>query len=197
MPEEKETEFALDEDEKESISVRIRQLIGTRTVRMAAREWGLSFSTLNNYLTRGTEPSLNVAIKIANVEGVSVEWLATGEHPPTSSNDRPRKGAAASTSKRDEVSPPQEAESMAWNVILNALDKDERALLINSFVTIGARRIIRMICKINDVNSYWQDLTNEEKERLIRVNEQMKKGTSETDQQMIQAGLTSSGKKAG
>ncbi|HDT6532016.1 TPA: helix-turn-helix transcriptional regulator [Klebsiella michiganensis] len=197
MPEEKETEFALDEDEKESISVRIRQLIGTRTVRMAAREWGLSFSTLNNYLTRGTEPSLNVAIKIANVEGVSVEWLATGEHPPTLSNDRPRKGAAASTSKRDEVSPPQEAESMAWNVILNALDKDERALLINSFVTIGARRIIRMICKINDVNSYWQDLTNEEKERLIRVNEQMKKGASETDQQMTQAGLTSSGKKAG
>lgn len=194
MPEEKETEFALDEDEKESISVRIRQLIGTRTVRMAAREWGLSFSTLNNYLTRGTEPSLNVAIKIANVEGVSVEWLATGEHPPT---DRPRKGAATSTSKRDEMSPPQEAESMAWNVILNALDKDERAILINSFVTIGARRIIRMICKINDVNSYWQDLTNEEKERLIRVNEQMKKGASETDQQMIQAGLTSSGKKAG
>lgn len=86
---------------------------------------------------------------------------------------------------------------MAWNVILNALDKDERALLINSFVTIGARRIIRMICKINDVNSYWQDLTNEEKERLIRVNEQMKKGASETDQQMTQAGLTSSGKKAG
>ncbi|MGA6625042.1 helix-turn-helix domain-containing protein [Klebsiella sp. K792] len=197
MPEEKETEFALDDDEKESISVRIRQLIGTRTVRMAAREWGLSFSTLNNYLTRGTEPSLNVAIKIANVEGVSVEWLATGEHPPTLSNDRSRKGAAASTSKRDEVSPPQEAESMAWNVILNALDKDERALLINSFVTIGARRIIRMICKINDVNSYWQDLTNEEKERLIRVNEQMKKGASETDQQMTQAGLTSSGKKAG
>lgn len=60
---------------KESIPERLKLLIGDRSARAAARDWGLSFSTLNNYLTRGTEPSLSVALQIAAIEGVSVEWL--------------------------------------------------------------------------------------------------------------------------
>ncbi|SQD03496.1 repressor protein [Escherichia coli] len=52
--------LSLPEVTKESIPERLRELIGKRSVRAAAKDWGLSFSTLNNYLTRGTEPSLSV-----------------------------------------------------------------------------------------------------------------------------------------
>lgn len=90
----KENDFAISEEGKEKIADRLRVLIGKRSVRAAAQDWGLSFSTLNNYLTRGTEPSLNVVIKIANVERVSVEWIATGTEPEKR-NDTP-----ASASRR-------------------------------------------------------------------------------------------------
>lgn len=82
MMDEKENNFAFQNEGKESIEERLRKLIGNRSVRAAAKDWGLSFSTLNNYLTRGTEPSLNVAVKISHVEHVTIEWLATGMDNP-------------------------------------------------------------------------------------------------------------------
>lgn len=63
---------------KETFRDRILLLIGDRSVRLAAKAWGLSYSTLNNYLTRDTVPALNVAQSIAQIEGVSLDWLATG-----------------------------------------------------------------------------------------------------------------------
>jgi len=47
---------------------RLRTLIGSRSTRAAAKAWDLSYSTLNNYLNRGTEPSLSVARQIAERE---------------------------------------------------------------------------------------------------------------------------------
>ncbi|ESA29156.1 hypothetical protein L912_1403 [Escherichia coli SCD1] len=41
------------------------------------------------------------------------------------------------------------------------------------------------------------NLPLEDKERLLRLNEQLKKGSSEADQQTAEAGLTSHDKKAG
>lgn len=61
-----------------SLAERLRYLIGRRSTRAAAKAWQLSYSTLNNYITRGTEPSLSVAAKIAELEGVTIEWLAWG-----------------------------------------------------------------------------------------------------------------------
>ncbi|MGL9772952.1 MAG: hypothetical protein ACR5LG_00725 [Sodalis sp. (in: enterobacteria)] len=57
---------------------RLKQLTGNRSVRAAATEWGLSFSTLHNYLTRGTEPSFTVVQGIVYKKHVSLDWLAFG-----------------------------------------------------------------------------------------------------------------------
>lgn len=74
----KESSFAFGEDGKENFKDRLEKLIGSRSVRGAAKDWGLPTSTLNNYLYKGTEPALRVVMTIAEAEGVSLEWLATG-----------------------------------------------------------------------------------------------------------------------
>ncbi|EEX0731990.1 putative regulatory protein [Shigella sonnei] len=73
-----EKDFAFVEEGKESIQDRIKQLIGTRSMRQAAMDWGLSYSTLNNYFEKGTTPGLKVVKDICRVENVSLEWLILG-----------------------------------------------------------------------------------------------------------------------
>lgn len=127
----KENDFAISEEGKEKIADRLRVLIGKRSVRAAAQDWGLSFSTLNNYLTRGTEPSLNVVIKIANVERVSVEWIATGTEPEKR-NDKP-------TSPES-----QSAARIAWLTVLESLDEGEVQALLRAIHKKGVDGIIGM-----------------------------------------------------
>ncbi|EKK8372448.1 XRE family transcriptional regulator [Salmonella enterica] len=77
----KENEFAIHGCGKESLATRLRQLIDKyKSARAAARAWGLSFSTLNNYLNRGTEPAFSVMQTIAIKESVSLDWLAFGSN---------------------------------------------------------------------------------------------------------------------
>ncbi|MGL9773784.1 MAG: helix-turn-helix domain-containing protein [Sodalis sp. (in: enterobacteria)] len=78
MRKKKTSNFAFDMDGKENFVGRLKQLMGNRSARAAASEWGLSFSTLHNYLTRGTEPSFTVVQGIAYKEHVSLDWLAFG-----------------------------------------------------------------------------------------------------------------------
>lgn len=62
-----------------SLSERLSALMRGRSVRQAASDWGIGTSTLNAYLRNGTVPSLNLANQISNREGVTLQWLATGE----------------------------------------------------------------------------------------------------------------------
>ncbi|HFO5767759.1 TPA: helix-turn-helix domain-containing protein [Escherichia coli] len=73
-----EQDFSFVEEGKESIQDRIKQLIGSRSMRQAAIDWGLSYSTLNNYFEKGTTPGLKVVSNICKVENVSLEWLILG-----------------------------------------------------------------------------------------------------------------------
>jgi transcriptional regulator with XRE-family HTH domain len=66
------------ETEKETFKDRLKLLIGKRSVRAAAKDWELSVSTLNNYLNRGTEPTLSVINTISSIENISIDWLANG-----------------------------------------------------------------------------------------------------------------------
>lgn len=204
----KEATVVIDDTEKESISARLRQLIGVRTVRAAAREWGLSFSTLNNYLTRGTEPSLNVAIKIANVEGVSVEWLATGmetsrpndESPVAKSNidgqefrATPPLGAdVTTTSLKDE-----RFLALTWGMFFEALSPQEKERIVDVYVQIGTRGVMAILNNVNELTTEWMKLSHNEQERLLRLNEQLKKGAPEVDRGVAEPGSSSSSKKAG
>jgi len=52
-------------------------------VKELAAKTGISRHTLDNYLNvRGHIPTIDIAVKIANALGVSVEYLATGKDSP-------------------------------------------------------------------------------------------------------------------
>lgn len=62
-----------------TVKDRVQHLIGDASVNSKAKLWGVPTSTIAGMLERGTEPSIRNAVKIAAAEGVSLEWLATGE----------------------------------------------------------------------------------------------------------------------
>lgn len=140
MDYEKNGSLSLPTDSKESFSDRLEQLIGNRSIRAAAKDWGLSFSTLNNYLKKGTEPALKVAQSIAAAEGVSLEWLARGEanrhslrEPEDTYDTRNVSGNRA-----------------AWNSIYDSLSDHESEMLIK---TIHRRGIYTMLSIADDDNA--------------------------------------------
>ncbi|WP_373100830.1 MULTISPECIES: XRE family transcriptional regulator [Pasteurellaceae] len=67
-----------------SFSERLRELIGNKSGRAFAKEAGISYSTLHNYLTDTSLPTLDNLIALANYADVSVQWLATGQGDPKS-----------------------------------------------------------------------------------------------------------------
>jgi transcriptional regulator with XRE-family HTH domain len=167
----KESEFSFVEDGKESIAQRLRALIGERSVRETAQDWGLSFSTLNNYLTRGTAPSLNVAIKIANVENVSVEWLATGVGRQTTSH---KVDVAASE--------PNEFLRTTWMAAFELMNKSEAEALLRMIISGGARGLIKLAEHEASLEEVFMLLSPELKARaieLVDAHVEAKKGASE------------------
>ncbi|HDU8650696.1 TPA: hypothetical protein RG722_001809 [Morganella morganii subsp. morganii] len=95
---------------KATFKDRLKALIGDRSVRGAARDWNLSVSTLNNYLNRGTEPTLSVLNTISNIENVSVDWLVKGQ------------SSATETAKNEER---REDARQAWMMIYDSLSSGE------------------------------------------------------------------------
>nr|WP_241391011.1 hypothetical protein [Serratia proteamaculans]ULG15534.1 transcriptional regulator [Serratia proteamaculans] len=112
----KQEGVSFQQDEKESFKERLRTLIGSRSVRAAARDWGLSFSTLNNYLTKDTDPALSTIQCIANKEQVSLDWLANG----ATKEDKPVPSMVIPDTNTQAI----------WNSILNAMDEEDAASLI-------------------------------------------------------------------
>lgn len=60
-------------------SDRLKEVIGNRSGRAFAKEVGISYSTLHNYLTNSSSPTLDNLIALSNATGVDMKWLATGE----------------------------------------------------------------------------------------------------------------------
>ncbi|NIG88421.1 XRE family transcriptional regulator [Serratia symbiotica] len=112
----KQKDVSFLKDEKESFKGRLRSLIGSRSVRAAARDWGLSFSTLNNYLTKDTDPALSTIQCIAYKEHVTLDWLVNG-----------------STKEAKQVPAmvvPDTNTQAVWISILSAMDEKDAASLI-------------------------------------------------------------------
>lgn len=106
------------EGRKESFKDRLKQLIGDRSVRTAAKDWGLSVSTLNNYLHRGTEPTLGVINKISHIENISIDWLANGtQFNQQSIND--------THCNEESISLDIQQLRQSWLLIFDALDPSE------------------------------------------------------------------------
>lgn len=60
---------------------RLTEAIGDRSVLSFAKECGMSDSLVRKYLA-GTLPGLDKVVVMAQVAGVSVQWLATGKEIP-------------------------------------------------------------------------------------------------------------------
>ncbi|MFV8875370.1 transcriptional regulator [Serratia fonticola] len=170
----KTKEFAFEVEGKEKLKERLRQLVGTRSVRAAARDWGLSFSTLNNYLTKNTEPSFSAIKNIANKEQVSLDWIAYGSAV-----------GAAPTIKHSSDESPQGQEiadklTSAWLAILDSLDEGEAQALLRVIHKKGVDGIVEM-ATANSLDMELLQLPVEEKERLMALHE-AQKGAFEDNQ---------------
>ena len=73
-----QSKLSLPEDTKESIQDRLKLLFKGRSLRQTALDWGLPYSTLNNYFEKGATPGLNVVANVSQKENVSLEWLVFG-----------------------------------------------------------------------------------------------------------------------
>ncbi|MFS8861194.1 helix-turn-helix transcriptional regulator [Synechococcus sp. H60.3] len=64
-----------------SFAARLRQVIGNEAIYAFGRRAGISDTALRSYL-KGSVPGIDKAVKIAQVGGVSLSWLITGEGSP-------------------------------------------------------------------------------------------------------------------
>lgn len=129
-----------EKDELISLAGRLRYLIGSRSTRAAAKAWQLSYSTLNNYITRGTEPSLSVAAKIAELEGVSIEWLAGKEREESPVSLQEESAIYHANRTGSAQSDPLQ---LAWMLVFNSLDKHEQEALLKLIHKEGIQGILR------------------------------------------------------
>ncbi|ENX2733365.1 helix-turn-helix domain-containing protein [Salmonella enterica] len=175
----KEKEFSFQVSGKENLPIRLRKLIGNRSARSAAAEWGLSFSTLNNYLNRGTDPSFSVMKTIATKENVSLDWLAFG----IMESDRVHfEGKSSSNSSNEEL-------EATWSMIYKTLNKEDLEALMGLLLNEGAKGVLALSSgktqhkeasrdNFTDIERTLLQLPIEEQERLIALHE-AKKGASE------------------
>lgn len=68
----------IDSEKGTTFGERLKQLIGSRSGRSFAKDVNISYSTLHNYLTNTSVPTLDNLVALAEYTGVSLEWLATG-----------------------------------------------------------------------------------------------------------------------
>ncbi|MFX2611938.1 hypothetical protein [Enterobacter mori] len=173
MTQQKTSELAFEVDRKESFKARLRTIIGQRSIRTAALDWGMSFSTLNNYLSRGTEPPFFVMSLIAHKENVSLEWLAHGigevYRDQIESNKTPGMR-------------PVEPLEAAWGMIYKSLNSKEVAALISLLMKEGAKGVLALSAKNDDMDRLLTELPADEKERLIALHEAKLLGTRDFGQ---------------
>ncbi|OFC60918.1 helix-turn-helix domain-containing protein [Candidatus Erwinia dacicola] len=164
----KESKFAIRDNEKESIQERLKQLFRGRNLRTVAREWGLPYSTLNNYFTKGANPGLDVVERVCNIENVSIDWLVTGKLA-TESTTQP------AMHQNDDL-------KSAWNLAFEFMDKREAETLLRILLSGGARGLIKLAEHEASLEEIFMLLPPYLKERaieLIDAHVDAKKGASE------------------
>ena len=120
---------SLQDTAKETTKNRLQELIGERSIRGAAADWGLTYSTLNNYLTRGSQPRIEAARKIAGAEGVSVEWVLYG-----------LKKNSSDVGRTDGL----DGGDADWNRIYESMSEDERATFTRIVYRHGVSTILQL-----------------------------------------------------
>ncbi|EPA1831525.1 bacteriophage CI repressor [Escherichia coli] len=127
--------FSLVDRGKESFRERLVKLIGGRSVRTAASDWGIPPSTLNNYIHKGTEPSFKIACLISYKERVSLNWLAYGEELTATANSLSNQTAQPSPDITNELA----------NELLKRASTEDKELLINAICDMGIKGILKRL----------------------------------------------------
>lgn len=162
----KEPKGVFHEEGKKPIIERVFQLIERYPSRSAAaRAWGINVNTLKNYYRRQDiqpTPRQSQLSKIAEVEGVSLEWLMTGHGEGPKSQERAIKNQVG---------------DQLINV-LSFLTEKERQQLTEMLIRKGVETVLYLL---DDNNIKLLQLPDEEKERLMALHE-AKKGAFEDNQ---------------
>ncbi|AXF77363.1 hypothetical protein LU604_02270 [Erwinia tracheiphila] len=101
-------------------------------------------STINNYLHKGTEPALGVVLAIAEVEQISLEWLASGLN---------KDGLAISNPKSSGDDPLK----FTWLMIYEFLSREDAEALIRLIHQEGARGILTYPRKDDSIDKAFED----------------------------------------
>ncbi|EHT3198995.1 helix-turn-helix domain-containing protein, partial [Escherichia coli] len=120
---------------KESFRERLVKLIGNRSVRTAASDWGIPPSTLNNYIHKGTEPSFKIACLISDKEQVSLNWLAYGEEPTAKEGSLSNQTAQPSPDITNEL----------VNELLKRASTEVKEQLISAICDMGIKGILERL----------------------------------------------------
>ncbi|HFS7987239.1 TPA: helix-turn-helix domain-containing protein [Klebsiella pneumoniae] len=194
----KERDVSLPQSGKESVRDRIKTLFKGRSLRKVSLDWDLPYSTLNNYFSRSATPSVDVLVKISELENVSLNWLATGRDDSEPDSKRPsvKHGRDASTVTEAPLKD-DEFLSLTWAMFFEALSHDEKAHLIDLFAKIGIKGVLSLLSHAESTSSAWLHLTAEEQARLLRLNQQIKKGSFESSQGVAKSDLPDDNMKAG
>lgn len=185
---------------KEPVIERIFQLVDRYPSRSAAaRAWGINVNTLKNYYRRkDIHPTPRPAqlSKIAEVEGVSVEWLTTGEgQPPKDTKKNPERRAHSHNS--DDLEKLTE--------MLSFLSSKERKQLIETLTRKGVETILYLLDEDN-INLLKLDRVMKEKvlglqpqtlEEAARIDEEARECGANIEGETLPQSLASNSKRAG
>ena len=125
------------EQAKEPIVERMAYLIRRYPSRSAAaRAWGININTLQSYFKKGNtpEPRESILVRIAESEGVSLEWLKTG-------NGNPPKTQKTQKTQSDLSQGDQLTEMLSF------LTSEEREALTNMLARKGVETVLRLLDK--------------------------------------------------
>ncbi len=126
--------------EKGSIKERIRGLMNGRTTRKVAKDWDIPLSTLNSYITKETMPSLDRAYKIAQTEGVSMEWLLNGDEPVQAEPNSNQSKSSCLTSEPAQQEPDDDIS--AAERICTILGKERAGTLLEALIEHGVSGVM-------------------------------------------------------
>ncbi|HBA5295217.1 TPA: bacteriophage CI repressor [Escherichia coli] len=127
--------FSFVDQGKESFRERLVKLIGNRSVRTAASDWGIPPSTLNNYIHKGTEPSFKIACLISDKEQVSLNWLAYGEETTAKEGSLSNQTAQPSPDITNEL----------VNELLKRASTEDKERLISAICDMGIKGILERL----------------------------------------------------
>ncbi|MCQ4171706.1 helix-turn-helix domain containing protein [Hafnia paralvei] len=159
------------EDEKEPVIYRIFQLVERYPSRSKAAEaWGINLNTLQNYYKRKhiePTPRRGVLAKIAEHEGVSLDWLLTGKGigPDITQPEKNQKNAVVSSLGNGHTISLHDLDLKLAELfsVLSLVEKEK-------VISLLMRKGVEIILTLTDQTSLQLlQLPEEEKERLLKL----------------------------